>query len=103
MRRRVEITPDARRQIRTAKAWWRRNRTASPNTFQDELAEAIQLLLERPLVGVALDDPDLLRFRRMSLNRTHYYLYYLVVGNVVVVVALWHQKSKAPPLTGDRG
>src|SRR2546429_5308860 len=47
----VRTTPEADSQNREIDNWWRRNRTASPNLFVDELAAAFDILGHAPHIG----------------------------------------------------
>lgn len=101
-RRSVRVSPGAQRQIREAKRWWRQNRPAAPDALIVELQEAFDLLVERPFAGISVVDAELPGSRRLSLNRTHYYLYYFIRGHGVSVVALWHQRrGELPPLAEE--
>lgn len=95
---RLLIAASAKEQIREAERWWRRERSKAPTAFTDELREAFTLLLAHPLAGRPIDDDRFRAVRRLSLNRTHYYLYYEISGLEVVIVGLRHQHrtSEAP-------
>jgi hypothetical protein len=56
-------------------AWWKRNRPAAPNLFEDELEEVVGLLLDAPTLGSLADpsDDDFPGVRRAVMRRTRYY------------------------------
>jgi plasmid stabilization system protein ParE len=47
----VLTTPEADAQIREIENWWRRNRTASPDLFADELEATFDILGHAPHIG----------------------------------------------------
>jgi len=49
----VLTTPEADSQICKIENWWRRNRTASPDLFADELAATFEILAHAPHIGRA--------------------------------------------------
>jgi hypothetical protein len=48
---RVFLTPEADAQARAMDTWWRKERTAAPDLFSEELAAAFALLLAAPQAG----------------------------------------------------
>jgi len=47
----VKLTPRALSEAEAKKRWWRKNRQASPDLFDDELAGALQAILRDPHIG----------------------------------------------------
>ena len=95
----VRTTPEADAQIRTIDDWWRKNRTAAPNLFADELAAAFDLLAHAPHIGRPYRQSPVLDTRRVLLKGTRYHLYYVPYGEEVRVLAVWHaQPGVGPPL-----
>ena len=96
---RVLTTPEADVQIREIEDWWRRNRTASPNLFADELAAAFDILGHAPHIGRPYRQSPLPDMRRVLLKGTRYHVYYVPRGDQVIVLAVWHgQRGAGPPL-----
>lgn len=93
-RRRLLISSRAKEEIREARKWWRRERTKAPFAFLNELRDAFGLLLQHPLAGRPIDDDLFRNVRRVSLNRTHYYLFYEVRDSEIVIVGLRHQSRE---------
>jgi plasmid stabilization system protein ParE len=94
----VLTTPEADSQIREIENWWRRNRTASPDVFADELAATFDILGHAPHIGrlYRIPVPD---SRRVLLKGTRYHVYYVPRGDQVIVLAVWHaQRGVGPPL-----
>jgi plasmid stabilization system protein ParE len=95
----VRITPEAESQAREIHAWWRANRRSAPDLFLDELASAIELLAEAPLLGRPYRLSPVSGVRRLLLRATRYHLYYLVTNNEVAILAVWHGgRGARPPL-----
>jgi plasmid stabilization system protein ParE len=95
----VRTTPEADAQIRTIDEWWRKNRTAAPNLFVDELAAAFDLLAHTPHIGRLYRQSPVLDTRRVLLRGTRYHVYYVYRGEDVRVLAVWHaQRGVGPPL-----
>lgn len=95
----VEFTDAAREQVRGAAAWWTENRRAAPTLFEDELAAAIALLRDGPLLARVFDEIEGMVVRKARLPRTCYALYFTVSNDLVTVHALWHgSRGTAPPL-----
>jgi plasmid stabilization system protein ParE len=90
---RVLLSTAAKAQIRSIRLWWRRERTKAPSAFSDELREAFELLRRYPESGTAVVDEPFTGMRRLSLNRTHYYLYYEVAGADVIIAGIRHQSQ----------
>ncbi len=87
----------AAKEIREAVAWWRQNRPAAPDLFEDELRAAVSLLGIQPLIGARALNVALAGVRRVQLSGSRYHLYYRIRprARIVEVLALWHM-SRAP-------
>jgi len=97
---RVEFTEDATEQAQAAAAWWRANRSAAPDLFEDELAFALDLLAKMPPLTQVWGEVEGKSVRKIRLPRTRYSLYFVIEGDDLVMVhALWHgARGSAPPL-----
>lgn len=83
-------------QIERASKWWRAHRDKAPDAFDDELAEALEEIRSSTNVGMPV------RARRVGvrsvwLDRIGYFLYYRVVDDIVIVVAIWHAARGSRP------
>jgi plasmid stabilization system protein ParE len=97
----VRIGRRAAREIEEAAAWWRINRPATPEAFEENLAAALDLLAAQPLVGSASKNSRLRGIRRVHLSRVRYHLYYRadVTGRQIDVLACWHtSRGRSPRL-----
>lgn len=85
----LRFVPHAVDQLLAADDWWRANREKAPDLFATELNEAIDLLRRTPDAGAAYRNEQLPDARRFLLRRTRFHLYYVVRGDVLVIVAVW--------------
>jgi plasmid stabilization system protein ParE len=84
----VELSDEAREQVRKIDAWWRTNRPAAPDLFTNELALALTKLEGSSSLGTSYDAGSK-TVRRMLLRRTHYYLYLEERADTLFVLAVW--------------
>jgi plasmid stabilization system protein ParE len=95
----VVTTPEADAQIHTIDVWWRGNRTASPDSFLDELSNALDLIAQTPHLGRPYRRSPVPGVRRLVLRVTRYHVYYAIGEHEVIVLAVWHgQRAVGPPL-----
>jgi plasmid stabilization system protein ParE len=93
----ILISARARREIEEAAQWWLENRDKAPEAFEEDLAEAFDLILHAPNLGVLV--PSRIRFvRRILLRRVRYFLYYRDTAPGIEVLALWHASRRPPSL-----
>ena len=96
---RVEFAQAARAQILAAAAWWRENRLAAPELFEEDLAAALAHLESMPLLAQVFAEVEGKIVRRVRMPRTRYALYVTLDGEVATVHALWHgARGSGPPL-----
>jgi plasmid stabilization system protein ParE len=96
---RVVFAGRARREIVRAAAWWKDNRTDSPELLIEELAEALGKIALAPYAGADLSHPS--GARRWLLHRCRYHLYYTIddAARTVTLRAVWHAtRGKGPQL-----
>lgn len=93
----VVVTPEAEFQIRSIRAWWIVNRPTAPALFLEELASTFDLLARASLVGHSYPHQTVHGVRRLLLRATRYHVYYQIVGQTVVVLAVWHANRGAGP------
>ena len=85
----VALARRAARQATQVDAWWRENRTASPDLFASEFAAAIAALSAAPEMGQRFDDAGSTGIRRLLLRATQFHIYYDYDGSIVRIVAVW--------------
>jgi len=83
----VELSAEARAQVREIDAWWREHRQAAPNLFSDEVERALLALEQTPALGVRYAPNP--KVRRLLLKRTGYHVYAREEPERVYVVAVW--------------
>jgi plasmid stabilization system protein ParE len=98
-RHRVIVMPLAQRQLNAALRWWLRNRDKAPNALEDDFAEALELLADRPGTGWFHGRRRRGVVRRVLMGRVRYYVYYRITAKgVVEVLQLWHASRRPPTL-----
>ncbi len=98
---RVELSPGARRQVRTIDTWWRANRPSAPNLFAEELTRTLEQLGATPLLGTPYPYPGPFEVRRLLLPRSRYSVYvtFEPENDLVKVRAVWHTaRGRGPAL-----
>lgn len=101
MSRPVLIAAPAEAQIEAIDAWWRANRTASPDLFAQELAEAFSTIGLAPDAGHRYPHPEVKGVRRVPLRATRNHVYYVATDQAVFVLAVWGAvKGAGPDLSG---
>ena len=72
---RIVLTPEAEEHVRTVNAWWRRERSAAPDLFSEELAAAFALFRGAPQAGRRYSHPTVPEIRRVLLRSSRYHVY----------------------------
>jgi plasmid stabilization system protein ParE len=95
----IHFSPQALAQVQVAHAWWKKNRPSAPRLLRDELAEALQLLRTVPGAGAPYPHRRLRDVRRIVLQSTRYYVYYVTGPGGVTILAIWSaSRGRAPRL-----
>jgi plasmid stabilization system protein ParE len=97
MTRQLIVAPEAEAQIETIDMWWRANRPASPELFEQELSQAFSTIEAAPEAGLRYQHPVVKGIRRVLLRATRNHVYYLDTGDIVVIVAVWGALKKCGP------
>ncbi len=93
----LRITLRAAAQIEKANRWWLENRPAAPEAFIDDLHAAFHLLARQPGIGSQVVNARATGVRRLHLGRVHYFVFYRVKGEGLVVLAVWHSSRARNP------
>jgi plasmid stabilization system protein ParE len=101
-RRQVVTTPEADEDARRIDQWWIHNRSAAPNLFLEELADALALLEMEAGVGVRQPNRAIPGLRRYLLRATRYHLYFVHSDDAVVIVGIWGATRRTTPRFADR-
>ena len=96
---RVRTTPEADGHIRAIDEWWTVNRAAAPDLFASELADCFALIGAAPEIGREWRHPTITGIRRILLRATRYHIYFKVMGEDVVILAVWSAvRGRGPSL-----
>ena len=87
---RVEFHPAALREVEDAQSWYEERSVIAASAFLRELSLAIQRVREAPGRHALAEAGT----RRLVLDRFPFTIYYRVVTDVVIVVAVAHQKRR---------
>jgi plasmid stabilization system protein ParE len=94
----LRLTPRALAEAKRIGAWWRRNRPAAPDAFEQELATALDRIARSPGLGRPYAEGHLeVPVRRVLLPRTLNHVYYAVDGEGVVVLSVWGALHEGGP------
>lgn len=86
----IRLTPRALAEAKRMKAWWRRNRPAAPDLFEQEFAATLDRIAQLPGSGKLYEEGDLdVPVRRVLLPKTLNHVYYTVDDRGVVVLSVW--------------
>ena len=96
MKRNIEFTHLAERQLIAAGVWWRRNRDKAPDAFDEEMKSALLYLSENLSSSTAYRHARRSNVRRYLIERIRYYIYFRVIGDKIQVLRIW-QTSRRPP------
>ncbi len=96
MKRNIELTNLAERQLLAARAWWRRNRDKAPGAFDEEMDSALLYISENLSICTAYRNARRPGVRRLLIERIRYYVYFRVAGTSIQVLRIWHA-SRRPP------
>ena len=97
MTRRVIVRPEAKRDLREAKTWYKNISAELKADFVEKIDDAVALARERPLAYQIV----LRTFRRVLIQRFPYALFFHADDDRIVVVAVLHQ-ARDPELLETR-
>lgn len=96
------LTPQAKRDIARADAWWAQNRPEAPTAVLDEVGSALEQVLGQPESGVAYASRKRGLVRRLPLPTTKRHLYYTVVDGIIIVLRVCGAERGSPPRFGKK-
>jgi plasmid stabilization system protein ParE len=96
------FTPRARRDLRRAAAWWKRNRGAALSLLAEEVEAALLHLTRFPDAGVRVTRRRAVR--RQLLPGSRYHLFHRVdrTARRIEVLAIWHTSRDGGPFRRAR-
>jgi plasmid stabilization system protein ParE len=96
VKRKIELTRLAERQLLAARAWWRRNRDKAPDAFDEDFDSALLYLSENLISSTTYRPTRRAGVRRYLIERIRYYIYFRVTDDKIQVLRVWHA-SRRPP------
>lgn len=93
----LRIEPDAIERIEAARTWWIENREKAPYLFDDELADALELIAATPTAGHRIRLARGRHVRRVLMPKTETHVYYDVEDDVVIVLMIWGATRRRRP------
>jgi plasmid stabilization system protein ParE len=86
----IELAPRALSDAERCARWWRENRPAARDRFDQELREALDRIRTFPQLGSVYEAMPGRGHRRLLMPETRYHVYYRLAGpDLVRVVAIW--------------
>ena len=94
----VVATRRAQQQVATARAWWRAHRDKAPHAFDEALDDALDRLSLSPAIGERVRTSRRSGMRRWHIERIRYAMYYVIEGDLLIVLSFWHTSRRPPKL-----
>ena len=86
----LRLTPRALAEAKRIRKWWRRHRPWSPDLFDQELDEVLELLLAKPDIGAEYKADNFeASVRRVLLPKTKNHIYYVIEAKQLVILSVW--------------
>jgi len=89
----VRFVPAARDELREAAAWYEERRSGLGDQFVDAVEAALDLIVDWSAAGTAAE-VSAYGVRRMSVLGFPYHLPYRLVGDVIEIVAVAHDRRR---------
>jgi plasmid stabilization system protein ParE len=104
MKLRIEVEPQATRQLDELDLWWREHRPDSRVSVLDEFESALEALREQPDLGAPYERGGVRNVRSLRLHDTPYKLYYHHEpgGEVLSVISVWSAMRGSGPPAAER-
>jgi plasmid stabilization system protein ParE len=93
----IRITQRGLAEAKRRKTWWRKNRPAAPELFEQEFRAALTMLASTPTVGTPYEADVGFSVRRVLLKRTAHHVYFGLNGDELVVLSIWGARRKRGP------
>ncbi len=95
----LRLATRALAEAKQIKTWWRENRPAAPDLFEQELDAALERISARPKSAGTLYEQGNLEapVRRVLMPKTANHVYFAVEGDEIVVVSIWGAPKKRGP------
>jgi plasmid stabilization system protein ParE len=95
----LRLAPRALAEAKRIKSWWRVNRPAAPDLFEQELDAALERISARPTsAGMPYEQGNLdAAVRRVLMPKTQNHVYFAIEGDEIVVVSIWGAPKEHGP------
>jgi plasmid stabilization system protein ParE len=79
------------------KTWWRKNRPAAPDLFDEEMAVVVEQIRTMPTTGTIYPASFEVTVHRLLMPKTQNHIYYAVRDNEIVVLSVWDAPRRRGP------
>ena len=93
----IKFTPRAESEAEAKKRWWRKNRDASPDLFDDELAGVLAAIGRDPNIGAIHPSRHPAVVRKRLMPRTSNHVYFAVHEGVILILSIWGAPRRRAP------
>jgi plasmid stabilization system protein ParE len=95
----LRLAPRALAEAKRKKTWWRKNRPAAPDLFEDELNVTLDAILATPALGTDYPSRFEVKVRRVLMPKTRNHVYFTVKDDELVILSVWGaQQARGPGL-----
>ncbi len=85
----IKFTPRAQSEAEAKTKWWRKNRQASADLFDDELAEVLAAIQRDPTIGAVHRSKHSAIVRKRLMPRTKNHVYFAIHEGIILIVSVW--------------
>ncbi len=93
----VRISTDAEAQLLAVRSWWVANRPLAPDLFDRELDAAVFAIGDFPTAFPLYRRENEVDVRRALLPKARHSLYFSIMPDHVLIVAIWHSARGSGP------
>jgi plasmid stabilization system protein ParE len=95
----LRLAPRALSEAKRHKTWWRKNRLASPDLFEDEFSVTVRSIQATPSLGAVYPSRFDIVVRRVLVTKTKTHVYFTVTDSEVVILSVWGAaRARGPKL-----
>lgn len=91
------FTPRAESEAENKRKWWRTNRLAAQDLFDEELAATIESIVDAPTIGAVFESDHGIIIRRALMRGTKNHVYYTVHEGEIVILSVWGAPRRRGP------
>jgi plasmid stabilization system protein ParE len=93
----LRLAPRALSEAKRKKTWWKKNRQASPDLFEEEFNVTVRSIQSTPSVGAVYPSRFDIVIRRVLMTRTKNHVYFTVTDAEVVILSVWGAARERGP------